>query len=82
MTATQIENRDDSDSYTFPGYARRTLAALPHDLGLLFPAFLTHKAALSERIIDLMPPLFVKGVRPEALSATILGESAYVKLNI
>lgn len=58
--------------YTFMGYDARSRARLPHGYGDDFPAFLTHRAGVDMAIVDLMRPLYDKGVRPEALSATLL----------
>ena len=58
--------------YTFMGYDARSRARLPHGYGDEFPAFLTHRAGVDMDIVDLMRPLYDKGLRPEALSATLL----------
>ena len=45
---------------------------LPYGHGDLFPAFFTHRSGVDKDIIDLMRPLFNKGVRPEAFSTILL----------
>jgi hypothetical protein len=50
----------------------RSLRLLPFHLGARFSAFLTHRAAVSKSVIDIMRPLMDKGVRPDALSSTLL----------
>jgi hypothetical protein len=59
-------------AYTFMAWHPRSLRLLPYGLGGRFPAFLTHRAAVDKSLIDLMRPLFDKGVRPEAFSSTLL----------
>jgi hypothetical protein len=53
--------------YTFMGYDPRSCVHLPHSYGDEYPAFHTYKGALDLLIIDLMRPLFNKGVCPAAL---------------
>ena len=49
-----------------------SLQLLPRDYGMEFPAFLTYRGGVDKKLPDLMRPLFDKGVRPEALSNTLL----------
>lgn len=66
------ESADAKPQYTFMGYDARSRARLPHGYGDEFPAFLTHRGGVDLLVIDLMRPLFNKGLRPEACSATLL----------
>ena len=66
------ESADAKPQYTFMGYDARSRARLPHGYGDEFPAFLTHRGGVDLVVIDLMRPLFNKGLRPEACSATLL----------
>ena len=54
------------------GYDARARETLPFGYGDEFPAYLSHRAALDMQLIDLMRPLFNKGVRPEAFSDLLL----------
>lgn len=68
-----VEASTDTESqYTFMGWDARSRARLPFGYGEEFPAFLTHRGGIDTEVIDLMRPLYDKGLRPEALSATIL----------
>ena len=58
--------------YTFMAWNRTTLELYPYGYGSEFPAFLTHRAGVDRIIVDLMRPLFDKGLRPHALADTIL----------
>ena len=58
--------------YTFMGYNSKVLRSFPFGFEQEFPAFLTHRAGVDLSIIDLMRPLFDKGVRPTALSDLLL----------
>jgi hypothetical protein len=71
-TSARNTEPPDESTYTFMGWDARSLWALPYHLGTRFPAFLTHRAGVSKTIIDLMRPLMDKGVRPDALSSTLL----------
>ena len=66
------EGTDNPPQYTFLGYDARSRDKLPHGYGDNFPAFLTHRGGVDMLLVDLMRPLFDKGLRPEALSATLL----------
>jgi hypothetical protein len=58
--------------YTFMGYNSEVLRSFPFGFEQEFPAFLTRRAGVDLSIIDLMRPLFDKGVRPTALSDLLL----------
>ena len=58
--------------YTFMGYDARSRLHMPFGHGSEYPAFHTYKGAVDSAIIDLMRPLSSKGLRPTALSATLL----------
>ncbi len=58
--------------YTFMGYDPCSHVHLPHGYGDEYPAFHKYKGALDLLIIDLMKPLFNKGVHPVALSDILL----------
>ena len=72
----RVEVDEETDAsrpqFTFRGYDARSRAQLPHGYNDDFPAFLTHRAGVDMEIVDLMRPLYDKGLRPEALSATLL----------
>ena len=74
LDVQEEEERDAANppQYTFMGYDARSRARLPHGYGEDFPAFLTHRGGVDTQCVDLMRPLFDKGLRPEALSATLL----------
>ena len=57
---------------TFMGWNPISAGLLPHGCGDKFPAFLTWRGAVDLDVIDLMRPLFDKGLRPEALSDVLL----------
>jgi hypothetical protein len=58
--------------YTFMGCNSEVLRSFPFGFEQEFPAFLTSRAGVDLSIIDLMRPLFDKGVRPTALSDVLL----------
>jgi hypothetical protein len=58
--------------YTFMGYDPRSQIYLPYGYGDVYPAFHTQRGAIDLLIIDLMRPLFNKGVRPAALPDILL----------
>lgn len=66
------EKKSFERQYTFMAWNTTTLALYPHGYGSEFPAFLTYKAGVDRLIIDLMRPLFDKGLRPHSLADTIL----------
>ena len=68
----RVKEREDTSQYTFMGWDARSRARLPYGYGEEFPAFLTYNGGVDMDIIDLMRPLCDKGVRPEAVSATLL----------
>jgi hypothetical protein len=49
--------------YTYMSLDQRSVPHLPFGFGALFPAFLTYRGGLHFTVIDLMRPLFDKGVR-------------------
>ena len=67
-----VEERIIKPQYTFMGYDSRSRIHLPYGYGDEYPAFHTDKGAVDLLIIDLMRPLFNKGVRPAALSDILL----------
>jgi hypothetical protein len=68
----RVEERIIKPQYTFMGYDSRSQIHLPYGYGDEYPAFHTVKGAVDLLIIDLMRPLFNKGVRPAALSDILL----------
>ena len=67
-----LEDTTPPPQYTYRAWDSRSLPYLPFDYGAEFPAFLTRRGGVDMLLIDLMRPLFDKGVRPEALSKTML----------
>lgn len=67
-----VEKMVDTIQYTFMGWDNHSLPLFPLGRGSEFPAFLTHRAGVDKVIIDLMRPLFDKGLKPESLSNTLL----------
>jgi hypothetical protein len=67
-----VEEATIKTQYTFMGYDPRSRIHLPFGYGDEYPAFHTFKGAIDLSIIDLMRPLFNKGVRPAALSDILL----------
>ena len=74
-----IDNDTDAEvkepqktQHTFVGWNPISAGLLPHGCGDKFPAFLTWRGAVDLDVIDLMQPLFDKGLRPEALSDVLL----------
>ena len=59
-------------SYTYMGWERTTLPLLPYGYSNFFPALLTHRSGFDLKLVDMMRPLFDKGVRPEGLSKMLL----------
>jgi hypothetical protein len=59
-------------SFTFMAWQQESRVYLKHGHGLNFPCFITHRSALDCTVLRLMRPLFVKGVRPHALSDILL----------
>ena len=70
--------------YTFMAYDMASIAYQPYGNALEFPAFLTHCSGVDFSVLDLMVPLFDKGVRPESLSDTMLelGSKKYTKCRL
>ena len=62
----------DDSQYTFMGYDPRARVRLPYGYGDEYPAFHTHCGGVDMAVVDLMRPLLNKGLRPDALSATML----------
>jgi len=58
--------------YSFMAWNKRVLPLYANGLGDEFPAFLTWRAGVDKLLLDLMRPLYDKGLRPEALSDTLL----------
>ena len=67
-----VEEAIIKPQYTFMGYDPRSRIHLPYGYGDEYPAFHTYKGAIDLSIIDLMRPLFNKGVCPAALSDILL----------
>jgi hypothetical protein len=57
---------------TFMGWDKRILPLFLDGRGKQFPATLTKRSGLCNRLIDLMRPLFNKSLRPEAFSDLLL----------
>jgi hypothetical protein len=57
---------------TFIGWDRRVLPLFPDGIGKEFPAFLTKRAGVDNKLIDAMRPLFNKSIRPEGFSEFLL----------
>ncbi|KAJ1626294.1 hypothetical protein T492DRAFT_843268 [Pavlovales sp. CCMP2436] len=68
-TGGDDEEVEGSKPYTFMGYNRRSLPLLPYGFGASLPAHLMHRSGLDN---ELMVSLFDKGIRPEALSSTLI----------
>jgi hypothetical protein len=66
-TGQGVEDVIIKPQYTFMGYDPHSRVHLPQGYGDEYPAFHTYKVALDLLIIDLMRPLFNKGVCPAAL---------------
>ena len=58
--------------YTFMGYNSDVLTRLPDGTGDEFPAVLTYRSGLDKMLFNLMRPCFDKGLRPHALSDTLV----------
>jgi hypothetical protein len=71
-TGLGVEDAIIKPQYMFMGYDPCSRVHLPHGYGDEYPAFHTYKGALDLLIIDLMRPLFNKGVCPVALSDILL----------
>ena len=67
-----VEKAIDELRYNFMGWDEQSLSLLPFGRGSEFPAFLTHKAGVDKLIVDMMRPLFDKGIKPESLSNMLL----------
>ena len=66
------DEQAQSKNYTFMAWNSRSLQMMPYSYGEKFPAVLSHRSGLDKLVVDLMRPLFDKGVRPEALSNVLL----------
>jgi hypothetical protein len=66
------ECRKTEHKSTFYGYDAGSLKLLPCGNGDEFPAVLTHRSGVDKALIDLMVPLFDKGIRPHSLSSMLL----------
>ncbi|CAJ1958310.1 unnamed protein product [Cylindrotheca closterium] len=66
------EETDSGQQYSFMAWNRKTLELYPHGIGQEFPAFLTHRSGVDRLLLDMMRPLFDKGLRPGAFADTIL----------
>jgi hypothetical protein len=71
-TGLGVEDAIIKPKYTFMGYDPCSRVHLPHGYGDEYPASNTYKGALDLLIIDLMRPLFNKGVCPAALLDILL----------
>ena len=63
---------NDSTPYTFMTWNQKCLAKLAFGYGDEFPAFLTWRAGVDKKVLDLMRPAFDKGMRPDGLSSLLL----------
>ena len=70
--AVEETTSDGPLQYTFMAYDARSRELLPFGYGDEFPAFLTKRGGVDLALIDMMRPLFDKGLRPEAFSRTLL----------
>ena len=68
----EIEVKKMNFQYTYMAWDMRILHLYADGRGAEFPAFLTKKAGVDVSLIDLMRPLCDKGVRPKAMSQTLL----------
>lgn len=59
------------EQYTFMAWNQESLARMPYGYGEEFPAFFTWRGGVDCKVIDIMRPLFNKGVRPETLAMTM-----------
>jgi len=62
----------DVDKYTFMGWDQRILPLYPYGYDEKFPAFLTWRAGVDKKIVNMIRPLFDGGFRPERLSKLLL----------
>eukprot|EP00956_Cyclotella_meneghiniana_P017776 scaffold29226_cov58-Cyclotella_meneghiniana.AAC.5 len=67
-----IEQTVNKIQYSFMGWNSESLSRLPLGRGSEFPAYLTWKAGVDKTVLDMMRPLFDKGLKPESLSNMLL----------
>lgn len=67
-----VEKTIDKVQYTFMGWNKHSLPLFPFGYGLEFPALLTWKAGVDKVVVDMMRPLFDKGLKPESFSNMLL----------
>ena len=67
-----VEEDFSEKQYTFMGYNEESRELLPFGFGNDFPAFFTHRCAVDKTVIDLMRPLFVRGIRPSQMRDLLL----------
>lgn len=63
MGVTATDDEAISPPYTFMAWDMRIRDLFPFGYGMEFPAFLTYRGGVDYQLIDLMRPLFNKGVR-------------------
>ena len=71
-TNVQIEVTKVDLQLTFMGWDKRILPLFPDGRGKQFPAILTKRSGFCNSLIDIMRPLFDKGIRPESFSDLLL----------
>ena len=62
----------DVDNYTFMGWDQQILPLYPYGYGEKFPAFLTWRAGVDKKIVNMIRPLSDGSFRPERLSKLLL----------
>jgi hypothetical protein len=67
-----IERRVDKVQYSFMGWDKRIMHLYPNGIGMEFPAFLTWRCGLDNLVVDLMRPMFNKGIKPTQLANMLL----------
>ena len=68
----ELVNDKSHVNYTFMAWNSRSLQMMSHGRGNKFPAELSYRSGVDKVVVDMMRPLFDKGVRPEALSNILL----------
>ena len=63
---------EEKTQYTFMGWDSISMSMLPFGYGSHYPAFHSHRSGVDNSILNLMRPLFNKGLRPDALSHILL----------
>ncbi|KAL7491648.1 hypothetical protein ACHAWT_002097 [Skeletonema menzelii] len=67
-----MERRVDNLQYSFMGWDKRIMHLYPNGIGMEFPAFLTWRCGLDNLVVDLMRPMFNKGIKPAQFANMLL----------